>query len=183
MSHIKIYKITNDGEFQEHAQVKNSHAGKPFIWITLTKLYNLKGDMLISFKELWHAAQNYQMSWEHCVLVCSTFDGSWIQKNHILEVANAWESFYCKYGLGTTTSPATHQVAKILRELSKHPEIIGASFLMTSIIESPWVTYSEDADEEVSYNLGVGTIHHELYDALDDNLSNIVTASPKDNQI
>ena len=163
MSAMEIFGFYRDGDAFSHTEIKNSWKGGWFIWETLAKKYKCSGTGMFQFKEVWDLCNKGGMSDLDTVCCLFTLDGVWVKSENLPELAKNITAFQeCYDGNGKVGALAG--LARILKELSEDDNVIGAAFSMTSISQSMWFQWDDEADEHVPYNLNKEDRHWELFD-------------------
>lgn len=159
MSRCEIYSISNNGNVELYAEERNACAGALVIWMDLAEKYGINCNVL-DFNPVWSFCNNFKMERSDTIAMVSTYDRVWVAKEHLNEVAEAWENVWKyvdskvrQYG---KTDDTIRRVAVVLRRASEDENIRGICFNHTSVNSNPW-QIRIDEDESRPFNFDTDT--------------------------
>lgn len=136
MSRASVYWITPSGDVEDFEDVRNASAGAPFIWSRLSKEIGLRayGDE----ETLWKlfGTGKFKRAWD--IVLGFTFDGIWVRREHVPEVADALDVFWKEFGAPEIVDTIPCLATALRKLLETYPEARGACFQMTSVCSHPW---------------------------------------------
>jgi hypothetical protein len=151
MSRVEIYSISNKGDVELYAEERNAVACAWLMWDTFNKKYNLSNKEM-DFKELWEFTGTDKMSRQDKIAVASAFDRVWIKKEHLKEVADAWDAAWELVKARGDRVDTISRVAAVIRKAADE-DIRGICFNQTSVCCNPWVvTHGEDEEETFNFD-------------------------------
>lgn len=148
MSYATVYKILLTGDVEHFADVRNGAAGAPVIWRKLGEKVGLAG--YGREDAVWDLFGKGRFTRQEDLCLGFTFDGAYVRKEHLGELAEALEAFHAAHCAGLV--PTIAGMAEALRRLEKE-DVRGACFRQTSVCDHPWSLRVEgDEDERRSFN-------------------------------
>ncbi len=185
MSCTEIFAFGKDGTILGGWDVKNSWRGAMAVWTTLEKkylpslskpLWVMPGDEERDYwsrttmgmfnpedpngmKAIWDLYRDGSpLTRDELIVLGSTFDYALVEGSHIEDLCKAFRSFEGETSLS--------EQADAIEKLCMGEEISAIGWNQTSVSENQWMEYSEEVEEEISYNCLTGDKHWWLFEDL-----------------
>jgi len=179
MSRGTIIAFRNN-EANNALELRNSWLGAAWIWSHVFNEYvkdpNRPYDTWMiggRDKELWNTAYNPEIPEYIRAVMASTFDYALIKQENFDKYIGHLKEF-CEHYQPQSAGPryqelehSSHLMSWVqFIEQNRDAQAIG--FHATSVTENLWVSYNEETDTEVLYNIATGDEHFEVYELLNE---------------
>lgn len=159
MSYVEIYSVKPNGEVVGAFEVRNAMGGALMIWERLREKYDVGS--AFNYDPLWKLFTDDRMDLADKIVMGLTFDKVIIKRENLPPTINALRRF-----ISSHSTPTLVGIVDALTKLAKDPECAGVCFNHTSVAESYWEKWDEQADEGRHYDLNADQGHWFLFDEL-----------------